>query len=156
QGCRFTVTCPLGTNSLVGVEAGYFFLADKRADVRFASNGDPLLAQPFINAATGRPDATLVALPGVAVGAVGIAARTGPSGAEATLTGRLIESERFHLTALGGFRFLRLEDQVTSSEGFQVAPPVPGFGGNRVGVRDDFRTVNRFYGGQAGLEAGIQ
>jgi hypothetical protein len=37
-----------------------------------------------------------------------------------------------------------------------VAPTVPGFGGSKVSLQDDFRTVNRFDGGQVGLEAGGQ
>jgi hypothetical protein len=64
--------------------------------------------------------------------------------------------QRRNLPALGGFRFLRLEDEVTSGEQFQLSPTVPGFGGNRVRLQDQFRTVNSFYGGQLGLEAGVQ
>jgi hypothetical protein len=67
----------------------------------------------------------------------------------------LVSSERFRLTVLGGFRFLRLEDEVQSGEQFQVAPGVPGFGGSNVTLRDEFRTVNDFYGGQVGAEAGV-
>ena len=37
-----------------------------------------------------------------------------------------------------------------------MAPGVPGFGGSRVALQDEFRTVNGFYGGQVGLEAGVQ
>src|SRR5262249_43808569 len=143
-------------NPFLGVEVNYFFVADRQTAVCFSSGGDPVLAQPFINVATGKPDANLVAFPGVAVGTVTIGARTGLWGAEANLAASLICSEQIHLTALGGFRFLRLEDEVTSGEQFQLAPNVPGFGGNRVNLQDAFRTVNRFYGGQVGLEIGVQ
>ena len=102
------------------------------------------------------PDAKLVATPGMAAGTVTVGARTWLWGAEANLTAGLIRSDRFHLTALGGFRFLRLEDEVKIGEQFLVAPNVPGFGGSAVGLQDEFRTVNRFYGGQVGLETGVR
>jgi hypothetical protein len=156
QGGRFALGYHFETNPRIGVEASYFFLSDRQTDVSFSSGGDPVLAQPFINVATGKPDAQLVAFPGVAAGTVTIGARTGLSGAEANLAAGLICSEQFHLAALGGFRFLRLEDELKSREQFQAAPDVPGFGGSRVNLEDEFRTVNRFYGGQVGLETGVQ
>jgi Putative beta barrel porin-7 (BBP7) len=76
-------------------------------------------------------------------------------GVEANMRAGLVSSDRFRLTVLGGFRFLRLEDEVQSGEQFQVAPGVPGFGGSNVTLRDEFRTVNDFYGGQVGAEAGV-
>jgi hypothetical protein len=156
QGGRFALGYHFETIPSVGVEANFFFLPDRRSAVSFSSGGDPLLAQPFINVAAGKPDAQLVALPSVAAGTVTIGARTGLWGAEANLTTSLISSDTFHLAALGGFRFLRLDDEATSREQFRVAPTVPGFGGNAVDLRDEFRTVNRYYGGQVGLEAGMQ
>jgi hypothetical protein len=155
-GGRFALGYQFEAIAFLGVEANYFFLPDRQSNVRFASSGDPVLAQPFINAATGQPDANLVAVPRIAVGAVTVGARTGLWGAEANLTAGLIRCDTFHLTALGGFRFLRLDDEVTSGELFLVAPGVPGFGGNRVSLQDVFRTVNNFYGGQVGLETGVQ
>ncbi len=156
QGGRFALGYHFETIPSVGVEANFFFLPDQRSAVSFSSGGDPLLAQPFINVATGKPDAQLVALPSVAAGTVTAGARTGLWGAEANLTAGLVRSDTFHLAALGGFRFLRLDDEVTSREQFRVAPTVPGFGGNAVDLRDEFRTVNRFSGGQVGLETGVQ
>jgi hypothetical protein len=156
QGGRFALGYQFETAAPLGVEANFFFLPDRQSDEVFSSGGNPVLAQPFVNAATGKPDVNLVALPGVAVGSVTIGARTGLWGAEANLTAGLVRSDTFHLTALGGFRFLRLDDEVTSGEQFQVAPNVPGFGGSRVKLLDDFRTVNTFYGGQVGLETGVR
>jgi hypothetical protein len=156
QGGRFALGYHFETAPILGVEANYFFLSDGETDRRFSSSGDPVLAQPFLNVATGRPDATLVAAPGVATGTVTVGARTSLWGAETNLTAGLICSDTFHLAALGGFRFLRLEDDLNSGEQFQAEPSVPGFGGSRVNLQDDFRTVNCFYGGQVGLETGVQ
>jgi hypothetical protein len=155
-GGRFTLGYRFENIPCIGVEGNYFLLSDRQSQARFSSFGDPVLAQPFLNVATGKPDATLVAVPGVAVGTVTVESRTRLQGAEANLTASLVSSGRFHLTALGSFRLLRLGDEVTSGEEFQVAPSVPGFGGHRVNLQDEFRTDNRFYGGQVGLEAGVQ
>src|SRR6516225_6136261 len=79
QGGRFTLGWRFETIPCLGFEASYFFLADQLTNASFLSNGDPVLAQPFINATTGKPDATLVAAPGIATGLVTIGARTGLS-----------------------------------------------------------------------------
>jgi hypothetical protein len=156
QGGRFTLGYRFEAMPSLGVEASYFFLSDRQSDERFSSDGNPVLAQPFFNINTGRPDANLVAFPATAVGSIVVGARTGLWGAEANLTAGLASSDQFHLTALGGFRFLKLDDELTAGEQFHVAPSVPGFGGSSVVLRDGFRTVNRFWGGQVGLEAGAQ
>ena len=156
QGGRFALGYHFESLPWLGVEANYVFLADRQSDIRIASDGNPLLAQPFLNAFTGLPDANIVAMAGVARGTVTIGARTSLWGAEANLAARLNCSDRFRLAALGGFRFLRLEDEVTSREQFLISPNVPGFGGNGVVLKDEFRTRNSFYGGQVGLETGVQ
>jgi hypothetical protein len=153
---RFALGYRFETVPNIGIEANYFFLSAWQTNECFASSGDPALGRPYINVATGRPAATLAASPGVAAGTVTLGARTSLWGAEANLTARLICSDTFHLAALAGFRFLRFEDELRIDERFQVAPNVPGFGGSKVSLPDDFLTVNRFYGGQAGLEAGVQ
>ena len=156
QGARFALGYPFAKNPLIGIEANYFFLAERQSNASFSSDGDPVLAQPFINAVSRTPDATLVAAPGIAVGKVAIETRVGLWGVEANLRAGLVSSDRFRLTVLGGFRFLKLEDEVQSGEQFQVAPGVPGFGGSGVTIQDEFQTVNDFYGGQVGAEAGVQ
>ena len=156
QGARFALGYYFAKNPLIGVEANYFFLAERQSSVSFSSDGDPVLAQPFINAVSRAPDANLVAAPGIAVGKAAIETRVGLWGVEANLRAGLVSFDRFRLAVLGGFRFLRLEDEVQSGEQFQVAPSVPGFGGSSVALQDEFRTVNDFYGGQVGAEAGAQ
>jgi hypothetical protein len=156
QGGRFTVGYEFAAIPMIGIEANYFFLSDGQSDVAFSSTGAPVLAQPFVNVATGKPDANLVAFPGVAVGSIIVGTQNWLWGTEANLTAGVFRADRFHLSALGGFRFLRFEDTVTTGEQFLVAPSVPGFGGSKVNLKDEFRTVNCFYGGQVGLESGVR
>ena len=154
QGARFALGYYFAKDPLIGIEANYFFLAERQSSTSFSSDGDPVLAQPFINAVSRAPDANLVAAPGIAVGKTAIETRVGLWGVEANLRAGLVSSDWFRLAVLGGFRFLRLEDEVQSGEQFQVAPSVPGFGGSSVALQDEFRTLNDFYGGQVGAEAG--
>jgi hypothetical protein len=158
QGGRFALAYQFETISYLGIEAGYFFLANRQSEARFSSDGSALLAQPFINAVTGTPDASLIADPGKTSGTVTVLARTSLWGAETNVAAALIRCEPFRLTALGGFRFLRLADDVMSVEQFQLSTNVPTSmgGGNKVTLQDEFRTINTFFGGQVGLEAGVQ
>src|SRR5262249_20960928 len=116
QGGRFAVGYQFATNPSIGIEADYLFLADRPSDVGFASNGSPVLAQPLVKAATGGPAANIVALPGTVAGSVFVEARTRLWGAEANLTASLITADNFHLSALAGFRFLQVEDELKAGE----------------------------------------
>lgn len=133
-------------SSGLGIEGSYFFLADGQAEETFASAGDPVLARPYINAVTGAVAVTRISLPGIAAGSVTLGASTFLTGADANVTARILPSERWRLTALAGFRFLSLEDDLSITERFR-------FAGSTVFLQDAFRTANRFYGGQLGLAA---
>jgi hypothetical protein len=156
QGGRFALGYHFEAAPFLGVEASSFFLTDRRSDAGFSSTAYPVLGRPFVNAATGKPDVTLVASPGISAGTVIVGERPWLGGAEANLAAGLVCSGTFQLVALGGFRFLRLEDELKIDEEFQVAPDVPGFGGNKVSLPDEFRTANRFYGGQVGLAGDVR
>lgn len=155
QGGRFALGYRFESNPPVGIEASGFFLADTDAQVRFSSSG-PVLGRPYMDAETGKPAVTLISSPGIAGGSVTIAARTSLWGSEANLSVGVVSAGQFHLTVLGGFRLLSLEDEVKIDEHFSVARSVPGFGGNTVKLQDDFNADNRFYGGQLGLAAGLR
>jgi hypothetical protein len=84
QGARFALGYYFAKDPLIGIEANYFFLAERQSNVSFSSNGDPVLAQSFFNAVSRTPDATLVAAPGIAVGKVAIETRLGLWGSRPT------------------------------------------------------------------------
>lgn len=149
HGGRFELGYQFAPNPCLGIEASYFFITERLDEASFSPGFSPVLGRPFFNITSGAEDAFLVSSPGEAVGSIIVESRTSLWGAEANLTSNLIESDWLHLLALGGFRFLRLEDHLTISDPFLTF-------GNTVGLVDDFRTVNRFYGGQVGLEAGVR
>ena len=156
QGGRFTLGYQFESAPVIGVEASYFFLPDGQTEASFSSNGNPVLGRPYIDVKTDMPAATLISSPGIVVGSVAVGVSTWLSGAETNMSARLVSSDRFRLIAIGGFRFLSLDDDLTLDEQFKVADSVPGFGGNRVTLQDEFCADNRFYGGQLGLKASVQ
>jgi hypothetical protein len=156
QGGRFTLGYQFQSTPVIGIEAGYFFLPDSGAEISFSSNDNPILGRPYIDVKTGKRVVTLIAAPGTAIGSAAVGVSTWISGAETNMSARLVSSDRFRLTALGGFRFLGLDDDLTIDEQFKVANSVLGFGGKRVTLQDDFCADNRFYGGQLGLKASLQ
>lgn len=156
QGGRFTLGYQFRSTPIIGIEASYFFLPDSEMQASFSSNDNPILGRPYIDVKTGRPAVTFIGFPGIAVGSAAVGVSTWLSGAETNLSARLVSSDRFRLTALGGFRFLNLDDDLTIDEQFKVANSVHDFGGNRVSLRDEFCADNHFYGGQIGLKASLQ
>ena len=84
QGARFALGYYFAKDPLIGIEAKYFFLAERQSSTSFSSDGDPVLAQPFINAVSRAPDANLVAAPGIAVGKTAIETRVGLWGSRPT------------------------------------------------------------------------
>jgi len=148
HGGRFSLGYQFAANPEIGIKAGFFFLADRSSEVRFSASDDPILARPFFSITTGAPSAFLVNSPGEAAGTIIVESSTSLWGADVNLTAARIAAERFHLTALAGFRFLSLEDELKISDPFLTF-------GNTVGLQDEFRTDNRFYGGQVGLESGM-
>jgi hypothetical protein len=157
-----------------GFEIGGFLTELKANDDRFASDatGQPLLARPYLNAATGLQDALLVSFPTFAAGRVDVVTTTRSYGAEASAVTSLFRSCPdgtrsflgclWDVTALAGFRYLSVEEELRVEQFTNVLPgnSVPFDGKSYLGpvaieVSDRFRTANRFYGGQVGLKSSI-
>jgi hypothetical protein len=146
----------------VGLEAGYFFLDKQSKDFPFSGSGapgSPVLARPFFNVVTGMEDSELDAFPGVASGTKVVHTSSEFQGAEANGICRLLCCRDccgcgyYSVDLLGGFRFLALDEDLFIGETISVFPNVPTIGGTQFTLADDFRTTNRFYGGQIGARA---
>jgi hypothetical protein len=148
QGGRFIIGYRSETDPAIGVEARYFFTDNDTDRIQFASDG-PVLGRPYFDILNGVQNSTLVAQPGVASGSITVGAQTQLQGADVNLIDGLLRSGDFHLSLIGGFRFLRLDDSLRVDEAFL-------FAGNHVDLFDQFNNVNNFYGGQLGFDAGWQ
>jgi hypothetical protein len=152
SGLRLTGGVWLGDCRRIGVEGDFFFLAEQNAGASFSL---PVLARPFTNANTGGPFSEFAGFPGIATGRVAIDAPTELWGAGLRLRRPLCCGCWGRVDLLGGFQFLSLEESLTVSESATFLPggPFPGLSGRTFQVTDRFATENRFYGGQAGVDA---
>ena len=172
QGVRLTAGMWLDDCQRKGVEVSTFCLSQDSEDFSAFSSGSPILARPFFDIATGAPNSQLVAFPGLLAGGVEV-------NSESWLKSCEINCICNHkccytcddcgcctggrLDLIAGFRFLELREELTIAENLVVQPGVPVLGtfpnlggvpfvgGTQIGVRDHFRTENRFYGGQVGV-----
>jgi hypothetical protein len=170
-GVRLTAGMWLDDCQTKGVEVSTFCLSDSNG-VGFFSPGSPILARPFFDIATGAPGSELVAFPGLLAGGVDVDTESRLKSCEinATCNCKCCYTcdncgccQGGRLDVLAGFRFLELKEELNITENLVVQPGVPVLGtfpniggapfvgGTQIGVRDHFRTENRFYGGQVGL-----
>jgi Putative beta barrel porin-7 (BBP7) len=155
-GGRFTFGWWLNDERQWGLEANYFFLSGRSLGQTFVSPGNPVLARPFFNANGGFQDSLLIAFPGIVSGGVEVYIPSFLQGAEANFTSTLAKSESVRCEALGGFRFLNLDDSlhIGSRSVVTLAPNYKFLGipydGRTIRVNDRFDSRNDFYGAQLG------
>ena len=167
SGFRIDAGFWLGACRRWAISADFFLLESENEGGTFSSTGNPPLSRPFFNVLTGRPDAELVAFPGVLSGSVTVDARNTFGGAGAFLQGNLCALDPcdpcdpcttgYRLDFRAGYRRFELndtlqvrEDLLTVSQQMQVPP------GTRIVVNDRFRTENTFDGGLLGLTGDVR
>jgi hypothetical protein len=155
----------------IGGEGSFFYLAQHGIHQTFSSDdsGNPLLARPIIDARTGNETVLFVSAPRAFSGTFNVDSSTQFFGTDANV---LLPWYRcypcddcelgYYVTALGGFRYLNLRDDLTLSQSSNVLSGGVGFfngqpisPGGVVSLSDDIRTLNQFYGGQIGVKAGL-
>ena len=177
QGGRFTGGFWLDPCRMLGVEASYFFLANRtsRFDARSDSTvGSILIARPFFDVISGNQNAQLVAFPALANGsniltATGLGLASGEihastysrlQGAEINALWGLCSGCDYWVQMIAGFRYLNLEEGLSITETTRVNPALPAaspfFGGSTISIADHFDTRNNFYGGQVGLRGEVR
>jgi hypothetical protein len=166
SGGRFNAGFWLDPDKVLGFEGTYFFLGQRSFDARIGSNanGEPVIARPFIDAATGAQSAAKVAFPGAFQGLFVASSSSHLFGAEGNFvddvgtTGFFCwDSVRFNTTLLAGFRYLELDEDLNLTQTNVFLPLGIGpFNGVNVTapatvvIRDRFKTETQFYGGQVG------
>jgi hypothetical protein len=168
----------------IGIEASYMVLG--RVATHFSassdSSGNPLLARPVVDAASGAETALLVSTPlqstntpttsgtasasatsvSGAAGSFNVDTSTEMWGAELNVFVPLIGKSHFMLGGLIGARYLNFEEgvgitQQTSVLGNGVAflNGLPAGAPATLAITDSFDTRNNFYGGQLGAQASL-
>jgi hypothetical protein len=151
SGGRFAVGGWFDPCRSLGFELGYTFLEQDDAAYTASSQGDPILARPFVNADTGLQDAGLIAYPNVAVGSITIDAATRFHTAEALLTKPLVADCGRRVVLVLGYRYGLLEEDLTMSEA--MVSRETSTSGTTLDLFDRFTTKNSFNGPELGFVA---
>ncbi len=161
SGARLTMGMWFCQDQCLGIEASGFFLGQRSTDFTESSTGFPILARPFTNVPTSMlaPNpgqlSELVAFPGVVSGSVNVHTSSQLYGAELNLRTNLWRSCCWRLDAIGGFRYVNLNESLDIREDLVTEPNLISPGGPIL-VHDGFETSNNFYGGQLGLDMGFK
>jgi hypothetical protein len=146
SGGRFMVGYWFCDEHCLGLEAGGFSLGTRTSRFTASSDGNPILARPFVDAVTGAQTVELVAGPNVLAGTVSVSDRSSFWGYEANLRSNICCQCRCFTDLIAGVRSLGLDEDLRINERLTVlrAP------GGMFTVEDRFNVHNRFYGGQIG------
>ena len=141
-----------------GLEFHWLSLGDgaETGDFGLASPGDPVLARPFFNVATGMQDSVVSAYPDVAAGRIAV-----DTSSELHSGGALWHKPLYctpgrcgsRIDFLLGYRYARFQEKLTIFENSRVIgdPELIFAPGTTFSVFDRFEVENEFHGGEIGL-----
>jgi hypothetical protein len=161
SGARLTMGMWFTEDQCLGIESSSFFLGQNSNDFIYSSTGTPILARPFTNVPTSLlaplPGqlSELVAYPGVLSGSVSVHTSSQLYGTELNLRSNLWRNCCWRIDAIGGFRYVNLNESIGITENLAEFPTAVAPGGPVI-VNDSFETTNNFYGGQFGLDMGFK
>jgi hypothetical protein len=157
SGGRATVGCWFDEEHTLGVEGNFFGLGQQTTSFNTASDGVPTIARPFFAADKNHPDSLLVAFPGLVSGSASVTSTSSLYGGELYLRQNLCCGCCYRVDLLGGYRFLRLGDEVSLREAETNASQNQGFPADtRFDLIDDFKTANQFHGGEVGIAGEVR
>jgi hypothetical protein len=149
-GIRGTLVYWLDDDRTLGIEGSAFFLERDSTHYRIDSNGNTLLARPYLNP-DGSAASAIVAgqsPAGLLSGSFVGYSRIELYGEEANFIDSLLRGDGFRIDLLGGARFLQLRDR-TDLTSVSQSLPVPS---TLYSTEDHYRTGNAYYGGQIGVK----
>jgi hypothetical protein len=149
QGGRFTASYRLTPDWTI--EGIGFFLPKTSATKTVSSSGEPgsvRLVVPQFRVDEGREFGLTMAKPGEFFGSARESLRTGLDGAELNVGRKIATGASWRVDALGGFRYLRLREELSFSTS-SVSIVVPDI----FMPTDVFGVDNKFYGAQLGVKA---
>ncbi len=158
SGVRFGLGTWLNADQSLGMEGSFFWLQNRSTTFNASSNstGTPTLQFPFINQTPGAVGDSLMPItyPGVFAGSVAVTSTLQLWGAEANGVAVLIPRQAgFELTALAGFRYLDLQENLDISTVSSALLTTPN---TILAQTDQFNTHNQFFGGQIGAKLNLE
>lgn len=157
SGGRFTAGAWLDDCHEKAIEASFFIVEDSSTGFEAQSLGQTLIARPFFNMQLGTEAVQILSQPGVSTGGVFVSTQSELIGANALIRHNLRQDCCRRVDLLYGYRYLRLRENLTIRDELTSIDP----GGNVpigtvVGGFDEFDAINRFHGGDLGLEVTFQ
>ncbi len=130
---------------------------DSSYHVESSAAGDPLLARPFTNVFLDGEDALLIAAPGVLSATMDVETSSSVLAVEAYLRSSIMAGRGYNIDLLGGYHFLRLDDELSiHSLGESLDPSSGQAVGTTIDLLDMFDTQNEFHGGELGIVSEIR
>ncbi|HEX5270681.1 MAG TPA: BBP7 family outer membrane beta-barrel protein, partial [Gemmataceae bacterium] len=120
NGLRMDMGFWLDTERHWGLEAGFFMLEQNSTGfaAHSTATGNPVLAQPLIDPATGQEFTEVVALPGLIAGGVAISSHSRFQGWEINGLANAFRTDSLSLDLLAGFRTTKLDEDVQVTTDF--------------------------------------
>ena len=149
SGGRVGMGIWLGSEKRCAIDVAFLVLSQQNRTSLFASDGTMVLARPFASASFGRENSEIVAAPGISSGSIGVSSSSQFWSGEANFRKKWIETPRYTVDWLIGYRHLNLHESLTVTERVSGAAGSQ-FEGVNGSIADSFRTGNEFNGGQIG------
>jgi hypothetical protein len=142
----------------LGMGARVWGIRGNRDGLYLASaDGSTLLARPFYNIVDGIPDALPISSPGILTGEVSIQTASSVFSGEAYLRTNMLCGRGFHIDLIGGYHFLRLDDDLlVDTDSISIDPAGSAAIGTEIDLVDMFEARNEFHGGQLGMISEIR
>jgi hypothetical protein len=155
-GLRLGVGGWLDAERTLGVDAGCFVLESQNTPFFASSQGNPILARPFLDVTTNAQTSQLVAFPGVVTGSVAVSDRSNNLyGAHVDVEEVIVAKTGFRLESLLGYRFLRFDDALSVQQSIQSLGAGVVAAGTQIQTQDRFGAENEFHGLDLGLRAEV-
>jgi Putative beta barrel porin-7 (BBP7) len=153
-GFRVTSGVWLDDTMTAGLEGDFFFIGNSKKGLTAASdsNGNQILARPYLNALTGAPAAIVAAFPGVSRGVLDVRAENSVIGGGVNLLYDIAGDPCNRFDLILGYRYVGVYDEVSIEQDSTALAPQPGVPfATRTQVLDRFNTENHFNGAVFGV-----
>ena len=161
HGGRFKAGFWFDSNRAFGLETSIHFLGVE-SETRGVSGAGAALSRPFFDTSIQAQNVRILNLPGQVSGSVTSEVSSLFFGIDIGPIVRVIETDMVKLDQLFFFRHTYLEEEQTITDNVSPVGGAITFRGqafrnpaNSTSVRDSAKSINRFYGGGAGLRLGI-
>jgi hypothetical protein len=145
-----------GAGDRFGIDGAVTILERDSSNITYPYGSYPLLARPYVDAATSQPRAEIIAghdpARGDLTGSINVYSRIEFFTEDVNAAVRLVRSPDAHINLLAGARFIQMRERLDVTATSRVLPAQAVL----YGEADHFQTFDRFYGGQVGWSGDLR